>query len=1091
VTIRISAAFVSFAAIALTLPCGYSQVTSRVSGTIRDATDAIMQGVTVKLEETSKGTTQTTVTNEAGRYAFPSVKVGTYRVSAEAAGFKKATTEILAVNVNQTVDMDFRMEVGQVADAVEVSAVAAMLQTGDSQVGNLIETRTVVDLPLAARDFMQLSLISPGVSDSSGNSRHQTERASWIGSFSVHGHDPTYNQYLFDGVSGKEASHQTNIFAPSVDAIEEIKIETANYSAEFGSEAGGHINVVTRSGTNQIHGVLYEFLRNDKMDARDSFADRKSKLRRNTFGGTIGGPILKDKTFYFFSWESMRLRQGFTQNTTVPDAKMKAGDFSALLGTDSSLRTPIVLYDWTSGQPFAGNIIPASRQNPLPVKFINEFIPLPNRAGRGTLLPLDNYQSLDPQQTGNDQFIGRVDHTFGAKDRVYGRFIISDVATIGPPVWPAFSYHQDLRGQQPMAQWSHTFSPSVINDFRAGYSRFYERETSESAYKRNVAAELGLKGACNQPACYHALYFEVQDFSSPMGNPSGRTLGQGVSGPRAWKSELFQIHNSLLMVRGNHTMRLGFTGNRYRDTFPEAIRPAGDHIFNGQWTAGAGSRGFALADALMGLPQRILASIDIFDPNFRHSHVMPWIQDDWKISRKLTLNLGLRYEWMGRMQANRDTISNFYQTGPNTAVIITPRDISSPISQKRPDSIGRSLVHNDNNNIAPRFGFAYQAMPKWVARGAYGIFYQRYSAQDALGMSINPPYIRTGDVTLGVRQQDIATYPMDDLTPVVNFVAPGSRPAVNAIDINAKDGYVQQWNFHIEHSLAESLVLKIGYVGTKSTGLDAFRYNNQPLPGPGDVQSRRPFSNISTIRLSKSEGFATYHGMELEAQKRFSKGVSFTTGYTWARTIDNGGIYETNLNPYDTVHNKALSAFHREHRYFLAGVLEIPVGRGRAFGSNLNRALDAVVGGWQLSSFLVLETGNPISVTTSGDNLNTGGNYLQVPDRIAEPNLPSGDRTRSRFFNTEAFVRPALYQLGNAGRRILVGPGTRNLDLSFVKQFTVTERISLQLRGELFNATNHPNWGNPGTTLGTASFGIITSNSNLPRQVQIGLKLRY
>ena len=290
----------------------------------------------------------------------------------------------------------------------------------------------------------------------------------------------------------------------------------------------------------------------------------------------------------------------------------------------------------------------------------------------------------------NNQFVGRLDHAFSTKDRFYGRYIISDIATIGPPVWPAFSYHQDMRGQQPMANWTHTFGPSVVNDFRAGYTRFYERETTESAYQRNVAAELGLKGACNQPACYHAPYFEVQDFSSPMGNPSGRTLGQGVSGPRAWKSEMFQIHNSVLIVRGKHTIRVGFTGNRYRDTFPEAIRPAGDHIFNGQWTAGPGSRGFALADALMGLPQRILASIDIFDPNFRHSHAMPWVQDDWKMTRNLTLNLGLRYEWMGRMVANRDKISNFYQTGPNTATIITPQDTGSPLAQVKPDSLGRA-----------------------------------------------------------------------------------------------------------------------------------------------------------------------------------------------------------------------------------------------------------------------------------------------------------------------------------------------------------------------------------------------------------------
>ncbi len=641
-----------------------------------------------------------------------------------------------------------------------------------------------------------------------------------------------------------------------------------------------------------------------------------------------------------------------------------------------------------------------------------------------------------------------------------------------------------------MFNWSHTLSPSIINDFRAGYSRFYERETTESAYRRNVAAELGLRGACNQPSCFHAPYFEVQDFST-MGNPSGKTLGQGVSGPRAWKSELFQIHNSLLIVKGKHTLRAGLTINRYRDTFPEAIRPAGDHIFNGQWTSGPNSRGFALADALMGLSREIVASIDIFDPNFRNTHAMPWVQDDWKITRKLTLNLGLRYEWMGRMYANRDKIANFYQTGPNSAVIITPEDSGSPLAQKRPAGLGRSLLHNDNNNFAPRFGFAYQVSPKWVARGAYGIFYQRYSAQDAIGESINPPFIRTGDVILGVRQQDKDTYPIDDLTPVVNFVAPGSKPALNAIDIDAKDGYVQQWNFHLERSLTEHLVVKGGYVGTKSTGLDEFRYPNVPRPGPGDVQARRPFPNLSSIRLSKSEGFVTYHGMELSAQQRFSKGVSFTTGYTWSRTIDNGGLGGSTLNPYDTVHDKGLSGFHRAHRYFLAGVWEIPYGRGRVFGSNVNRVVDAVLGGWQLSNFLFFETGNPFTITTLGDNLNTGGVFTQVPYRIADATLPRDQRTRTRFFNTDAFVRPPMYQLGNAGRNIVIGPGVRNLDLSFMKQFTLTESKSLQFRAEMFNATNHPNWSNPGGTLGSSSFGIVTSNSNLPRQVQIGLKFRY
>lgn len=1058
-----------------------AQVSSRVAGTVTDSSDAPMPRVNVTITDVNRGTSTTTVTNEAGRYSFPNMVVGDYQVAAESTGFKKATSTTFKVDVNASVEMDIRMAVGQLTESVQVAAYAPMLQTSDSQVGNLIDNKKIVELPLQARDFMQLSVMSAGVAENNGNRRHQAERATWQGSFSVHGHNPEYNQYLFDGVSGKEASHQTNVFSPSVDAIQEIKVETANYSAEFGSEAGGQVNVVTKAGTNEYHGVLFEFLRNDKLDARDSFADRKAELRRNTFGATLGGPIKRDKTFFFGSWESIRLRQGFTQNTTVPTPEMRAGDFSALLRTDASSRTPIPLYDWTTGAPFPGNIIPQSRMNPLTVNFMNQFVPLPNRPGVGGILPNANYQSLAPQETDTDQYIGRVDHVFSVQDRVYGRYAFADTSTIGPPVWPTFGYSHELRGQHVVLNYSHTFGPATINEFRAGYSRFNQNELVESAFKQDVSEQLGLKGTCRaSPSCWHAPYFSVQDFSL-FGNPSGQTQGQGVSGPRGWKSEIFQIHESLLMVRGKHEIRVGFTGNRYRDTFVEAIRPAGQHNFNGQWTAGAGSRGFALADMLMGLPRQILASIDIFDPNFRNSQLMPWIQDDWKVTRKLTLNLGLRYEWFGRLASNRDQISNLLFTGPNAAQIITPAN--------RPDGLGRGLVYNDNNNFAPRVGFAYQMLPRMVMRGAYGIFYQRYSAQGPINMSINTPFIRTGDVTLGVNERDFRTYPVDDLTPVVNFIAPGSRPAVTGLDVNHREGYVQQWNTFLERSLTESLVVRAGYVGTKSTRLDLARSPNVPRPGAGDVQSRRPYSNLGAVTLYRPDGFGTYHGLELSAAQRFNKGISLSTGYTWSRTIDNRA--PTSLDPYNTVLDKGLSPFHLAHRYYAAGVWEIPFGRGRSFGADVGRFVDAVLGGWQTSAFLVLATGNPLTVTIQGDNLNTGGGYLQVPNRTGDPNISASERTRSRFFNTDVFQRPAQYVIGNGGRNTLIGPGSRNLDVSVSKQFLITESKSIQFRAEMFNAANHPNWGTPGTTLGTASFGVITSNSNLPRDIQLGLKFRY
>ena len=1070
--------FVRLALVLLFASAASAQVASRIRGTVRDASDAVVHGARVTAEDLDRGVTQTTQTNEDGQFSFPNLLVGDYRVSAELAGFKKATTDAFKLDVNQTVDLDLRLEIGQVSEVVEVSGNAALLQTSDSQLGTLIDNRKIVDLPLAARDFMQLALSSAGVSESTGNRRHQTERATWIGSFSVHGHNPTYNQYLFDGVAGKEAAHQTNIFAPSIDSIQEIKIETANYSAEFGAEAGGHINIVTRSGANEIHGALFEFLRNDRMDARDSFADRKSKLRRNTFGGTIGGRLRRDKTFYFASVEGMRLRQGFTQDTAVPTPAMRDGDFSTLLRTDFSLRTPIALYDWTTRTPFPNNLLPRSRLHPLPVRFVSEFVPLPIRPGLGGLLPIANYQSLAPQETRTDQFLTRIDHVLGPRGRLFGRFTISDTTTIGPPVWPKFGYSHELRGQHAVLNWSRTLSATTINELRVGYSRFVQFELVESAFQRDVAAEYGLKGTCRVPACWHAPYFSVQDFSL-MGNPSGRTLGQGVSGPRGWKDEIFQIHESLLLVRGKHTVRAGFTGNRYRDTFPEAIRPVGEHIFNGQWTAGAGSRGFAFADALLGLPRQIRASIDIFDPNFRNSHAQPWIQDDWKITRTFTFNLGLRYEWLGRPFANRDQISNYLVTGPGQGRIFTPAD--------RPSDVGRALQRNDNNNFAPRFGFAWQVRPNLVARGAYGVFYQKVSQQESISLSINPPFIRTGDVVLGVNEQDLRNYPIDDLTPVVNFVAPGSRPALTSLDVDMKDGYVQQWNLYLERSLTPNLVAKVGYVGTKSTGLAIYREGNAPTPGAGGVQARRPFQNIASNRVALSEGFSTYHGLETSIQHRFHRGLSLEANYTWSRTIDN----QTVVDPYNLSRNKGLSNFHLPHRYSTSGVWEIPYGRGRRFGSSVPPALNAILGGWQASGVLVLRAGTPLTITTQGDNLNTGGGYTQVPHRLREPSLPKGERTLSRFFDTSAFDRPPMYVVGNAGKNILLGPGNRSLDFSISKLFPLAERRRLQFRAELFNAANHPNWGNPGTTLGTAAFGTITSNENLPRVIQLGLKLLY
>lgn len=1063
----------------------FGQVSSRIGGTITDSAGAPIQSVKVIATDAERGTTMETTTNEAGRYSFPNLRVAKYQVSASAPGFKTASTDMINIDVNQSVDINITMELGTITERVEVVGAAPLLQTSDSQVGGLIENKEINDLPLAARDFMQLALLAPGVVNSTGNSRHQTERATWIGSFSVHGQRAQYNQYLFDGLSGKEMQHETNMFSPSLDAIAEVKIETANYDAEFGSEAGGHINVVTKSGTNQFHGTAYEFLRNDLTNAKESYAARKAELRRNTFGATLGGPIKRDKTFFFGSWESMRLRQGFTQNTTVPTAAFRNGDFSSLLRTDFSNRTPVVIYDWTTGKPFTNNVIPSNRLNPLAQAFLNRFVPLPNQPGTGGIIPINNYQSLAPQQTATDQFLPRIDHYFSPTTHLFGRYIISSTNTLGPPVWPAFSYSQILRGQQAMIDFAHTINPTSIFELRLGYSRFHQTEQTESAFKSNVSQELGLSGACNQPICYHAPYWSVTNFSD-FGNPSGATQGQGVSGPRGWKNEIFQLQASMFMQRGNHTFKYGFQANRYRDTFVEAIYPAGQTSFNGQWTAGTGSAGFALADVVLGLPREIRASIDIFDPGFRNNQYMPWVQDDWKINNRLSVNLGVRYEWLGNPVSRYNKIANFYQTSPTTATIITPTDTGVAGISKKPDSLTPGLLMNDNNNFAPRVGFAFLAGKNTVLRGAYGMFYQRDAACTWVNLSINAPFIRTGDAVLSVNQTSYQTFPVNNLTPVVGYLAPGSKPAVTGINVDMHESYVHQWNLYVDHTFAKDLVLKVGYVGNHALGLRRYQYPNEPAPGPGDVQSRRPFQNLGSVTLFSFSGQSNYQGLEIEGQKRYGTGLTIISAFTWSKNLDN---LLTRDMWYGTSW-KEISALNVGKRFSFAGVWELPYGRGRHFGSSAPVLANLLLGGWQLSSSAEARTGFPLNVTLPTNVANTGG-IIQVPNLVANPNLPRDQRTLNQFFNTAAYTNPAPYTLGNAQFDNVVGPGYVNLDTSLAKYFPVRERMNLQFRGEFFNLLNHPNWGLPGTTLGTATFGRITSTTGDPRTLQFALKLLF
>ena len=702
-----------------------AQEAGSVQGLITDPQHSAVPGVKVTIEQAGTGITRSTVTNYDGLYYFPSLVAGTYTITAEAKGFKKVITPNVRVEVGQRVQQDWTLEIGAVTEAVQVSAAPSALQTADSQIGSVVESKAISDLPLNGRNFTQLMVLMAGSTERASGTvaGHYAERAGGI-AFSVNGQRQSANAFLIDGFMAKDVQHGTNSIEPIIDALHEFRVQSTNYTAEFGSEAGGQINAALKSGTNEFHGTAWEFLRNDKLDANNFFNNRTATARapfhRNQFGVAAGGPVILPKyngrnhTFIFGAYEGTRVVKGITQLSTVPSSALRAGDFN---GTG-------VVTDPLTGSPFPGNIVPANRLNPITTSILDRYVPLPNRTG------VFNWVSTDPQTIGVEQYNWRIDHRISDNDSVFGHYLFEDTDFHYPRLFPTDGASQKLRGQNVMASWTHLAGAHTLNELRGGFNRFIQHEYQARAGKLNVVHELGMSGLCEDPACWGVPQMNVTGFAS-----FGEHGGQNVSGPRAWRVEAFEAQDSFYHSIGQHSLRAGVTIRRHRDNFPEAIDPRGNFTYNGFLT------GQAFGDYLLGYPRNTLTSIDIFSPHFRYTAVMPWVQDDWRITPDLTLNFGLRWEWSGRPQSEDNSISTVVYQG-QTAKLVTARD---------PQGLPRSLAYDDYNNFAPRVGFAWNPKSlggRTVFRGAYGIFYQRELANTWIDLAINDPFIRQTNINL-------------------------------------------------------------------------------------------------------------------------------------------------------------------------------------------------------------------------------------------------------------------------------------------------------------------------------------------------------
>ena len=1031
----------------------FAQVTltsGTILGTMKDPTGAVIVGAEVTAENLETGFRRSATTNDSGNYTILQLPVGSYRVSAKFTGFKTAVVENIVLQVNQKARVDLILELGDVTESVEVTAAPPLMDTDTAEVGEVIGTKQVEELPLNGRNFLQLALLVPGTVDARG-SRQQRRTGAGL---SANGLRPAQNTYSVDGIDGTDYVNNFYTVRPNVDAIQEFKVLMNLYDAEFGRTAGAQINVVTKSGTNRVRGSLFNFWRNDSLDARNFFntTETKDPLVRNQFGGTLGFPIKKDKTFGFVDYQNLLERRGVFRQGRTPTQANRGGDLSDL---GKTIKDPL-----DGGNPFPDATIPSSRLDPTAQRVLQE-VPLPNAPDAPGSL---NYQALSANEFDIEQWSTRVDHVFSDRDSIFGRFYWANFDDVRPGMFPGpavgngsatVGIEQGDKVRNVGLSHTHTFNPTTLNELRLGYNwkRFF-RLTLER--DQNWAEILGIQGPSQNP----------RDFRMPFFNITGWTnYGAGRFGFTDRIAENFQITNTLSLVRGNHVIKVGFDGRRTRQ---DIFSPSAVH---GQFRATGRFTGDGISDFLMNFPERGDLTNTDDAVRSRANWISFYAQDDWQIRPTFTLNLGLRYDYFGPLTEIRRRM----------AVFDVDRGELIPVGT---EGISESGYTSDLNNFGPRFGFAYRPMGWYVLRGGYGIFYssETLGAQDRLGR--NPPWV------VNSRADSSRTTPTLRYSDALSGAGAALFPSANSFDQDAwRDAYIQHFTLMNQFRVQRDLVLELGYVATRAVALPARLNLNQPLPGAGSLQPRRPFPDeFSNILSEHAIGSSTYHSLQVKLEKRLSAGLSFLTAYTWGKSITD--VEEENAqyeNVYSRRRDRGVYRFDVRHRLSWSFSYELPLGRGKRFGSDWGRAPDLLLGGWQVVGILNLQSGLPFDVRLSRDPANTGTS--RRPDRIADGRLDNP--TLEKWFDPAAFAVQEQFTFGSAGRNIMVGPGLNNLDFSVFKNFVITEGHRIQFRGEFFNLTNTPHFNNPANNISVRSQVGVISSAFGQREIQLALKYLF
>ena len=1076
--------------IAACLPAFAQVDTSLIAGTVKDSSGALIAGAKVHLVRDATGVEVTSTTGAAGEYVSPPLRPGAYTVHVEASGFHTAVSK-LTVELNQRAVLDFAMQVGAVNESVEVTASALLLESESVTVGTLQNEQALQNLPLNTRNFNQLIGLSAGVMPAqtqSGNLAITAARGTTANV--VNGVGFRSNNYRVDGVDNSENHNGQGIMLyPPVEAIQEFRVQTSVPSAEFG-RGGGTINVAYKSGGRDFHGDLFEFLRNSALDAKNFF-DRPNvpiaPFHMNQFGGTLGGPVLlpkynrsRNRTFFFGSWEAERRVQGVSSLSTVPLPAFKKGDFSA-----SALRIYDPLTSTTvNGQlqrtQFPGNIIPANRLDKTGSAILNLF-PDPNLPGQ-----VNNYGSNPNQIIDRDNYDIKIDQNFSVRDQAFFRYSqhYTQQYLPGPLPLPAVGSTDASNNNYPLKQfvaaYTRTLSPAMVNEVRAAATRLNIRALQLN-YGQNLADQVGIPGvnSGNDASSSGLTFINLTGFPS---------LGDSGFRPAIIAMNNYQFNDIVSWTKGKHSLRFGGEvirrqRNKLQSSALHGILNYGP-IYTTNPVSPAGT-GLSLADLLMGAPASGNIAYLTGTVGLRRTDYGGFVQDTWKVTQTLTVSLGLRYDYFACYPSCEVH---------NRMAYFRP-DLGGPFSVGSPQLPWGSGVAPDRNNFGPRVGIAWRLGARTVIRSGFGTM---YSPDPGLVLGDgNPPF--SGAVAFANDQGDFngarRTSQGFDRPAGIVFSALGA--ALTGQDPNMRTPYANQWNVNVEHELPGNVLLTAGYVGTSGKKLLLEPNLNQPLPGPGSVASRRPFPLYSDITWNEGANSSIYNSLQLSAEKRLAHGIQFVGSYTWSHAIDSGTFVGARQNFQNLAAERGNSDTDVRQRFVLSGFWQLPFGRGRTFGKNLPRAVDLLAGGWQLNTITSLYTGLPFSPSSAVNTLNGSGG--QRPDRIGNGNLPSDQRSILRWFDTTAFRTPGQYVFGNAGRDILIGPGTRQVDLALSKSFALTEtpRRALEFRAELFNVSNTPQFNNPNASIGSANAGIISSAGSpqtfqrTSRQAQMAMKLYF